>query len=643
MDGLSGRQLLARFLLVTAILAAALVAGGLIALAKLDLNRQRNELGLTFSHLADATARLTLTLVGSADDRDGAIRDEMRSAWRSTAYHWTLLDMLNPKGERSGVRALAADETARRLAGWVPPHWHGFDDVALPEGLEDIWSAGHRGSAASDLLAEVLLVSSPIAHGSGPITAQEVQLALMARRAMKNTTVLAMLHRGSTAMARDFDAAAEAVRQTLRGLMVAGLATLLLILLFVLRPLARRVGRDQRALRRALREAQAADKAKAEFLATMSHELRTPLNGVLGMAALLASTELSSRQRSCVDIISSAGSALATVISDILEYSQLDRGETRLRSASFAPEDLARLPGQRLAPAAVLKGLDLMIRLDPTVPIRLEGDLDRLDHVITNLVANAVKFTVQGHVFVDISTSPAGPGLVTLRVTVADTGPGVDPARAERIFDLFEQGDQSATRRAGGIGLGLAISRSLVGLMGGRIGLEAPVSGVGASFWAEVPLRVVDPAPWIGVSPVIEGSRIALLTPSAARRAIIAEGLAAWGAAVSVAATLDMLWRSGSAREPEIVIVDDHPVQAPAADTLQILASRLPDVPVVVLCAIEGVFDHPHHRVLQKPLQPRRLRATLEAMLSERSADRLLADDAAKGEGEARPAPALTA
>ena len=641
MDGLTGRQLLRRFVLVTAILAMTLVGGGLFALHSFERNHQRNELGVTFSHLADATARLNVALAGSLADGDHRVRGDVLNAWRSAAYHWHLIDEINPLGRGEGVRAMAHGEARDRLAGWEPPHWHGFADMALPPGLSEVWLGTNGRTSASDLLAEVLLATSALAHGDGPITRAEAETALMVRRALNHTTLLALLHTGSTTLVREFSEAAEAMQRTLVVVIAGGLAALLLVLLFALWPLADRVERDQRALREALKRAQAADKAKAEFLATMSHELRTPLNGVLGMAALLTSTDLTGRQRSCVEIIQSAGSTLATVLGDIMEYTLLDRGKVKLRSSSFLAEDLARRPAEQLATVAMLKGLDLTIRLDPRVPVQLEGDLERLDHVITNLVANAVKFTQKGHVFVDITASAKVPGLVTLRITVADTGPGVAPEKADRIFRLFEQADQSATRAAGGIGIGLAICSSLVSLMGGTIGLDAPVSGVGALFWVEVPLRVVDPAPWLQASPIIGGHRIALVTASASRRSIIGEVLGVWGATVNAAADSGAL--TGDRATPHVIILDDQPPHAGAADAVHHLAEVLPAVPVVVLSACDATFDHPACTVLRKPIMPRRLLRSLEKLLSRQAAERLLAGDRGATADGSPASPALSA
>jgi two-component system, sensor histidine kinase and response regulator len=223
--------------------------------------------------------------------------------------------------------------------------------------------------------------------------------------------------------------------------------------------------------------AEAASVAKSEFLANMSHEIRTPMNGVIGMADVLAATDLSPKQRDCVDVIQSSGGALLTILNDILDFSKIEAGRIELEREPFsvrrAVEDVAAL----IAARTVERGVELTARVAPDVPEFSLGDAGRFRQILTNLVGNAAKFTHQGSIVVtaEIETPDR------LKVSVADTGIGIEAGKLDRIFEKFEQADNSTTRRYGGTGLGLAITRQLVELMGGEIAVSSEY-GKGATF-----------------------------------------------------------------------------------------------------------------------------------------------------------------
>jgi signal transduction histidine kinase/ActR/RegA family two-component response regulator len=361
----------------------------------------------------------------------------------------------------------------------------------------------------------------------------------------------------------------------------------------------------ERKLAQAKANAEAANQAKSQFLATMSHEIRTPLNAVLGLNELMLHSPLDSQQRRHAELIGSSGRLLLALINDILDVSRIEAGHLQLTSAPFSVRMAAEGVVALMRERAVAKGLALRLEFAPTEDALIQGDAIRIQQILFNLVGNAIKFTDQGTVQVSVTVEPGAGRALTLHLAVSDTGIGIPASAMPTLFDRFTQADSTTMRRYGGSGLGLAITREIVQMMGGTIATTS-TPGLGSRFTISIPSRFVDRSEVVpaaaengaaeGVRPAL---RILVAEDNDVNQILINAVLTRMGHVVHMVANGQLAVEAVRRGDYDLVLMD---LQMPGMDgmeatqAIRALGDARASVPIIAMTA--NAFEEDRHACL---------------------------------------------
>ncbi|WP_244467866.1 hybrid sensor histidine kinase/response regulator [Nitratireductor soli] len=562
-----------------------------------------NALRLEQASLKDSTPKTGTPRTGTPETGLALDHEELKTALMrlESAYH--ALDIATQSEittlESQRITLEQDGEIANAGGAESDPLIAGISHRTVPPSVRSIWLGEENGASLRSQIRDVVSLANrlDVFNDYGSSAAQRVFTEL---QTLANNQVRPELKRISDSLHAEMIGTYGTLQWGLLSVSLAIVLACLLLALRVFVPMMNRVSSAHQDLHDAnislaaeKIKAQSADRTKSEFLANMSHEIRTPMNGVMGMAELLARTNLDQRQAMFVDVIVKSGTALLTIINDILDFSKIDAGQLKLDTAPFrlgeAIEDVAALVSARVAE----KDLELIVRVDPDLPLSFIGDVGRFRQVATNLVGNAVKFTERGHVLIDVSGEiKDGAAQVTIRVE--DTGIGIPQDKLDAVFEKFAQVDSSSTRRHEGTGLGLAIASRLVELMGGSMRAESEV-GKGSTFAFTIPLEIDHANCTPKTAPIdVSGARVFVIDDNPINRDILLEQLKSWGfecaAAESGAVGLAFLKRSVELdARVDCVILDYQMPDMNGADVAKLIKAdpTTTEIPLVLLTSVD--------------------------------------------------------